>query len=127
MLFIELHSREKMFNKKYFQDRPVLFLNLVVVLGGVINMIATALLIDTSRTAATVRYESTLGLGGFPKGTPLDLYSFAAVALLVTFVSIFMSARLYTQKRLLSILVLTLAIVALLFNLIVAQAILNLQ
>ena len=116
-----------MFTKKYFQDRPVLFLNLVVILGAAINLIATVLLIDTSRTAATVRYESTLGLGGFPKGTPIDLYSFAAVTILVTFVSIFMSARLYTQIRLLSLVVLTLAIVALLFNLIVAQAILNLQ
>ena len=116
-----------MFSKKYFQDRPILFLNLVVILGGIINIIATVLLIDTSRTAATIRYESTLGLGGFPKGTPVDLYSFAFVALLITFVAVFMSARLYAHHRLLSILILSLSIVALLFNLIVAQAILNLQ
>ena len=120
-------TNNHMFTKKYFQDRPILFLNLVVILGGIINILATVLLIDTSRTAATIRYESTLGLGGFPKGTPLDLYSFAFVALLITAVAIFMSARLYTHQRLLSILILGLSIVALLFNLIVAQAILNLQ
>lgn len=116
-----------MFTKKYFQDRPILFLNLVVVLGALINIIATTLRIDTSRSVSIVRYQAALGLSGYPKGNVAELYSFAAFALLVAVVAIILSARLYKRERALSLLVLCLTIVVLLFNLIVAAAILNLQ
>lgn len=121
------HHLNRMFTKKYFQDRPILFLNLVVILGAIINVIAVSLRIDTSRTAAIIRYESELGLSGFPKGTVTDLYGFAIVAVLAAIVAIILSARLYTQRRSLSLAVLSLTIIALLFNLIVSGAILNLQ
>jgi hypothetical protein len=116
-----------MFTKKYFQDRPILFLNLVVVLGAIINIIAISLRIDTSRTAAIIRYESALGLSGFPKGTTTDLYGFVIVAILMAIVAVLLSARLHAQRRELSLTVLSLTVIALLFNLIVSGAILNLQ
>ena len=116
-----------MFTKKYFQDRPILFLNLVVVLGALINVITTTLRIDTSRSVAIIRYESELGLGGFPKGSNYELYSFAVAAVVMATVAVFLSARMYGQRRTLSLLILLLTIVALLFNLIVSGAILNLQ
>jgi hypothetical protein len=56
-----------------------------------------------------------------------QLYSFVAVAVLIALVSIFTSAKLYNMRRSLSLLILFLAIVALLFNLIVSGAVLNLQ
>ena len=116
-----------MFTKKYFQDRPILFLNLVVVLGSLINIIAVLLRVDTSRDVSIVRYQAALGLSGYPKGSVAELYSFAVFAVLVTAISVFLSARLYTQKRALSVLLLWLTIITLFFNLIVSGAILNLQ
>ncbi len=116
-----------MFTKKYFQDRPILFLNLVVVLGALINVIAVSLRIDTSQSVATVRYQAALGLSGYPKGSVTELYSFIIFALLIAIVAIVLSARLYSQRRALSLLILTLTVIALLFNLIVSGAILNLQ
>jgi len=116
-----------MFTKKYFQDRPILFLNLVVVLGALINIIAVLLRVDTSRDVSIVRYQAALGLSGYPKGSMTELYSFAVFAALIAIFAIFLSVRLYPQKRSLSILILCLTIITLLFNLIVSGAILNLQ
>lgn len=116
-----------MFTKKYFQDRPILFLNLVVVLGALMNIIAVVVRIDTSQSSAIIRYQAALGLAGFPMGNVSDLYSFAIAAALMAAVAVILSARLYTLRRSLSLLILSLTIVALLFNLIVSGAILNLQ
>lgn len=116
-----------MFTKKYFQDRPVLFLNLIVVLGVFITVIATTLRIDTSKTVSIFRYQTSLGLAGFQHSGVSELYSFAIAAVVIAVVAIIVSARLYIQRRSLSLLILSLTIVALLFNLIVSGAILNLQ
>jgi hypothetical protein len=116
-----------MFTKKYFQDRPILFLNLVVILGTLINIISTVLRIDTSQNIVILRYQVALGLAGFERGSMLQLYSFALAALLMAVVAILISARLYKQRRSLSILILSLTIIALLFNLVVSDAILKLQ
>ncbi|HUD03345.1 MAG TPA: hypothetical protein VMR51_00955 [Patescibacteria group bacterium] len=116
-----------MFTKKYFQDRPILFLNLIVVLLSLINIIATVLRINTSHSIAIIRYQVALGLAGFQRASVFQLYGFALLALVITVVAIILSARLYTQRRMLSILILSLTIIALFFNLIVSGAILNLQ
>lgn len=116
-----------MFGKKYFQDRPILFLNLVVILGALINVIASLLRIDTSQSVATVRYVAALDIAGYVMGGVIQLYSFAVFAVLIAVVAVFLSARLYTQKRELSLLILSLTIITLLFNLIVSGSILNLQ
>lgn len=116
-----------MFTKKYFQDRPILFLNLVVILGALINIITVSLRVDTSQTVTTIRYIIALDLAGFKQGTATQLYGFAAIAAIMAIVAIILSVRLYSQRRSLSLLVLSLTVVALLFNLIVSGAILNLQ
>jgi hypothetical protein len=116
-----------MFTKKYFQDRPILFLNLVVVLGAVMNVIAVLIRVDTSQSSAVIRYQAELGLSGFPLGSSSELYSFALAAVLMAFVAIFMSAKLYSVRRSLSLTLLSLTLIALLFNLVVSGAILNLQ
>ena len=116
-----------MFSKKYFQDRPILFLNLIVVLSALINVISTMLRIDSSQKIVVLRYQVALGLAGFQRGSVVQLYSFAIAAFLFAVVAILLSARLYKQKRDLSILILSLTIVALLFNLVVSDAILKLQ
>jgi hypothetical protein len=116
-----------MFTKKYFQDRPLLFLNLLVVLGASFNALAVALRIDTSQSVAIIRYQVNLGLAGFQRANMYQLYGFITASIIIAFVAILLSARLYSIKRSLSILVLVLSIILLLFNLIVSGAILNLQ
>lgn len=102
-------------------------MNLIVILGALINIITVILQIDTSKTVVITRYLVALGLGGFDRGNASELYSFALAALLIAVSAILISARLYWTRRELSIVILSLAIVALLFNLIVSGAILNLQ
>lgn len=116
-----------MFTKKYLQDRPILFLNLIVILGAIINIIAVALRVNSSQSIVIVRYQVALGLAGFERGNVWQLYSFAIAAVLFAIVAIILSARLYKLRRYLSTLILSLTIIALLFNLIVSGAILNLQ
>lgn len=116
-----------LFSKKYFQDRPILFLNLVVVLVALINIISVVLRIDTSQTVAITRYQVALGLAGFERGSPAELYSFAVAAIIIALSAIVLSARIYDLRRTVSLVVLSLAIVALFLNLIVSGAILNLQ
>jgi H+/Cl- antiporter ClcA len=116
-----------MFPKKYFQDRTLLFLNLIVVLLALINIIAAVLRINTSQSIAIIRYQVALGLAGYQRASVWQLYSFALAAVLMGVVAVFLSARIYKERRVLSILVLSLTIIALIFNLIVAGAILNLQ
>lgn len=116
-----------MFSKKYFQDRPILFLNLVVALGAFITVIATVLRINTSQPIVIIRYQVSLGLSGFQRANTVQLYSFAIAAVLIAISSIVISAKMYHKRRSLSIVVLCLSVVALLFNLIVSGAILNLQ
>lgn len=117
----------QLFSKKYFQDRPILFLNLLVVLGALINIITVVLRIDTSQTVAITRYQVALGLAGFERGSPAELYSFALAAVVIAITAILLSARVYWLRRSISIVVLALAIIALFFNLVVSGAILNLQ
>ena len=105
----------------------MLFLNLVVVLGAIINVIAVTLRVNTSQSIAIIRYQVALGLAGFQRASVLQLYSFAVAAVLMAIVAVILSARLYKLRRNLSLLVLWLTIIALLFNLIVSGAILNLQ
>jgi hypothetical protein len=116
-----------MFNKKYFQDRPILFMNLVVVLGAIINVISILLRIDTSQSVATTRYIAALDIEGYIAGGVTELYSFAIFAVVVSVVAGLLSARLYVQNRALSLLMLSLTTVVLLFNLLVSSAILNFQ
>lgn len=116
-----------MFSKKYFQDRPILFLNLVVVLGALINVIATVLRVNTSQPVVIIRYQVSLGLAGFQRANTVQLYSFAIAAILIATVAVILSARMYQKRRSLSIMILSLSVIALLFNLIVSGAILNLQ
>jgi len=116
-----------MFSKKYFQDRPILFLNLVVVLGALINVIYTVVkILDASQSTVIIRYQIALGLAGYQRGDIDQLYSFAIAAVLIAVVGMLISARLYFQRRQLSLLILSLSLVALLFNLIVSWSILNL-
>lgn len=116
-----------MFTKKYFQDRPILFLNIAIVAVTLLNVIAAVIRIDTSKPVAIIRYQSSELLTGYSRADTADLYSFAVAAVLFTSVAIFVSARFFTQKRMMSVLLLSLTLIVLVFLFVVSNAIYNLR
>lgn len=116
-----------MFTRKYFQDKPILFLNIAIILGVLINIISSYARIDTTKSVAIIRYEVAEGLAGFSRADTYELYSFAVASLIFALMAIFMSAKLYHQKRFMSVLLLSLTVIVLLFNFVVSNAIFNLQ
>lgn len=113
--------------KKYLQNRTILFLNLAVILLSLYNILATVIKIDISRTTAILRYQPSLGLSGFEKNSTWQLYSFTLMAVLIALFGLFFAGRLYRINKLYSILVLSLTIVLLFFNIIVSEAILSIH
>ena len=116
-----------MFTKKYFQDRAILFLNIAIVATALLNVIAAVIRIDTSKPVAIIRYQTTELLTGYSRADTTDLYSFAVVSILVSTVAIFLSAKFFTQKRMMSVLLLSLTLIVLIFTFVVSNAIYNLR
>ena len=117
-----------MFTKKYLQDRPILFLNLLIVSLSAITVISSFVSVDTSKQLAIVSYNLAEGLDGYTKTDNIyELYYFAFVSVLITAVAVFLSTKLYKQKRMMSLMLLALTVIVLVFNLIVSLAIFNLQ
>ena len=116
-----------MFTKKYLQDRPILFLNITVVALLLLNIIASILRIDTSKSVSIIRYQVAAGQAGFYRAEPYELFGFAIAAVVFSVLAIFLSTKLYTQQRMMSLLLLSLTIIVLIFNFIVSNAIFNLQ
>jgi hypothetical protein len=113
----------QLFTKKYFQDRPILFLNLIVVLGALINVISVVLRIDTSKTITFTRYQAALNT--YDRGGIIELYAFAFCAILIAVSATLLSARMYSKNRGVSLVVLMLGVIALWFNIAVSDAIFN--
>lgn len=113
--------------KKYLQNRPILFLNLAVVLLSIYNVLSTVLKIDSSRATAILRYQPSLGLSGFEKSSAWQLYSFTMMAVIIAVSGLFFAGRLFKFNKTYSILVLGLTILLLFLNIIVSEAILNIH
>lgn len=114
--------------KKYLQDRPILFLNITAAFLAIFNILATLLRIDTTSTTTIIRYNVWKGIiGGGDQGSVVELYSFVLMAIILFAGGIFLAYRFSKLNRNYSILTLFLVIVALVFNIIVSGAILNLQ
>ncbi|MCA9350408.1 hypothetical protein KC874_01830 [Candidatus Saccharibacteria bacterium] len=113
--------------KKYLQDRPILFLNLAAALLAVFNVLATLLRIDTTSSTTIVRYEVWKGLTGGVQASVYELYSFALMSLIIFIGGAFFAYRLSKMNRNYSVLTMFLVVIALIFNIIVSGAILNLQ
>lgn len=116
-----------MFTKKYFQDRSILFLNIAIVAVTLLNVIAAVIRIDTGKPVAIIRYQSSELLTGYSRADTTDLYSFAVASVLFAAVAIFLSAKFFTMKRMMSVLLLALTLVVLVFAFIVSNAVYNLR
>lgn len=114
--------------KKYLQDRPILFLNITVFFLAFFNILSTLLRVDSSRAAAIVRYMvwKQDSFGGI-QGSVYELYSFAVLVLILTIGGFYFGYKLYRMNRNYGLITLTLVIICLIFNIIVSNAILNLQ
>lgn len=109
--------------KAYVHDKQAVFLNLVLILAGVFNILLVVLRIDTSKAAVFIRYNTTLGRAGYERASATDLYQFALIPLLIVVVQTVLAWRLHGLKRGLSVLVLSLGIVAVIFSIVVTIAI----
>lgn len=117
-----------MFTKKYFQDRPILFLNLFIVSMTGLTFVSSFMNIDTSKQFALIEYRLADGTDGFERAeSPLELYTFLIAAIIFAAVAIFVSARLYRQKRFMSLMLLALTCIVLVFNFVVSWAVFGLQ
>lgn len=113
--------------KGYVHDKLVIFFNLVLILMGILNVLLVVLRVDTSQSAAIIRYNTALGIAGFERGSSAQLYQFALIPLVIVLTQTVLAWRVHGLKRGLSIVVLALAIVCVLFSIIVASALLNLH
>jgi len=114
--------------KKYLQDRPILFMNILSIFLALFGILATLVRVDTGSSTAIVRYEVWKGiLTGGVQASVYELYSFALVSLVIVTGGLFLAYRLNKLDRSFAITTLFLVIIALIFNIIVSNAILNLQ
>jgi hypothetical protein len=114
--------------KKYLQDRPILFMNILSIFLAIFGILATLIRVDTGSSTAIIRYEVWKGIiTGGVQGSAYELYSFAGISLIIIIGGLFLAYRLNKLERSFAIVTLFLVIVALIFNIIVSNAILNLQ
>lgn len=111
--------------KAYVHDKQAVFLNLVLLLAGIFNILLVVLRIDTSKAAAIIRYNTTLGRAGYERASASALYQFALIPLLIVFVQTFLAWKLHGVKRGISVLILSLGIIAVIFSIVVTLAILG--
>ena len=113
--------------KSYIHDKQLIFLNLVLVLLGIFNILLVILRVDTTQAVAIIRNNTTLGLAGFEKADTSSLYLFAVVALIVVVAHTLLAVRLRDNKRSLAILSVGLGMTAVLFHIVVTTSVLSLH
>lgn len=114
--------------KKYFHDRSILLLLSVSAFLVLFIAISIVLRLDTSQDSGyIVQYRSNMGLNAFKVGGLADIMSFVVFSAAVAVFHFFVSIKMYTQRRHLSIVFLGLGLLLLLLALIVSNALLILR
>ncbi len=113
--------------KRLLHDKWVILLMLITALLMLFCVLFVLLRVETTQQVAILRYKTNLGPAGFDRGPASKLYAHMYLALISGVGSIVLARRVYKLRRSLSILLLMLANIVLLFNLVVANALLNLQ
>jgi len=111
----------------YIHDKLTVFMNLVLILLGLFNIILVVLRIDTTQAAAVIRFNTSLGIAGFERADTSQLYQFALIPLIIVISQTLLAWKVHKMKRATSLLVLGLGIIALIFSIVVSTAILNLH
>ncbi len=114
--------------KKYFQDRFVLLLLTMLIFFATLTALTIAFRIGGERnTGLITEYRPTLGIGGFQKGSPLDIVSFAVFAVVAAIFHIAISLRVYTIRKHVSHVILGLGVLLVLLALIISNSLLLLS
>lgn len=113
--------------KTYIHDKQLVFANIALILVGLYGVLLTVLRVDTTQTAAIVRNNTTLGLAGFEKAGSESLYQLALISFLVVLIHTFLSIRLRPKSRVYAGMSLALGIIAEVFLVVVASALLSLH
>lgn len=112
--------------KAFLSDKVSLLMSLVGSLMVVFNIVLIFLQINSSKTVAIIRYNSTTATE-FTRGDTSSLYIFA-LAPIVFFVSLMMLAiKIHEKNKPMSVIIIGLSYVVLLFSIIVSSAILNIN
>jgi hypothetical protein len=115
-------------SKKYFHDHLVLLLltsNAFLALGGAIFLLWR--LTQSHSTNYILQYRSSLGANAFKTGSLTDLLAFIAFGFVVLAIHALLSMRVYHIHRQFALAVLSLGLVLLVLNIIVANALLVLR
>ena len=113
--------------KRLLHDKFVILLMLVCILLMLFSVFLVLLRVDTGQPIAIVRYKTSLGVAGFERGASTQLYSFVYMALISGVGGVVLARRIYRLRRTLAVTLLSLTVVVLIFNIIVSNALLNLQ
>jgi hypothetical protein len=114
--------------KKYFNDHFVLLLLSINIFLAIVGSIFIIINLGTSHgNSYIVQYRPSLGVGAYQAGSILELYSFAAFALIVLITHTVLSMRAYRIHRQLAIAILSLGILLLVLTIIVANALIVLH
>jgi hypothetical protein len=111
--------------RAYIHDKIAIFLNLVLVLLAIFNVLLVLLKVDTSRSSAIIANNTLLGLAGFDKTAVSGLYQFAIIPVVIVAIQSFLAWRLHSTKRQLALMTLGFGIIAVIFSIVVSGAILE--
>lgn len=116
-------------SKRYLHDKAILALVSATIFLAVVCVIFILLRFGASSGANgyIVQYRQNLGIGAFKTGSLSSILSFAVFAPLVAFINIVLSIRMYTIKRELSLIILSLGVLLLIMAIIVSNALLVLR
>jgi hypothetical protein len=114
--------------KRYLHDKVVLIL--ITLLGILLVLGVSVVLIrfDVSKNPTTiVAYRPNISGTQYQSGKPLDIYDMAVFMVIVSAAAIFLSARVYTLRRYLSIFILGSTSFLMILAIRVAWSIISLQ
>lgn len=114
--------------KKYLHDRLVLLLLSVNIFLAILTSLWVLFKLDSGRSAGyIVQYRASLGISALKTGDVNDLIAFIGFAILVLVFHVFLSIKVYSIRREISVVILSFGILLLLLALIVSNALLTLR
>lgn len=115
--------------KRFFQDRTALLLVSGVAFLVFVLVVSVLLQLGNGRNTTNfiISYRPSLGIDQYTTGTLKDALSFIVAALLFGVVGVVLSYRTYSVRRELSLMVLSIAVVLLLFLAVVSNQLLVLR
>ena len=114
--------------KKFFHDRTVLLLVMLLSVLLVIGVSLVLLRFDVSKNPTTiVAYRPNISGASYQSGKPIDIYSLAVFMAITAVGAVILSARVYNLKRYLAVFILASSVFLMILATIVANSLISLQ